>query len=509
MRKYNHFLVQAARLGSLTLVSSVLGFAREVLIARDFGASHVTDSYLVALSVPMLIYVLFFGSGLNVSLVPRLSTLLSQDATRGRQVFAQFLSAAALWSGLASSMIFLFPRVFVHVFAPGMAASPVALGFVRTLAPLLFIFVITFALGSFHCARDRTSNWALITVVQNVTLVVALLLLGRMGGAKILLFGTIAGALLSFIVQARVARLDGFRETWVSPFRRGEGVSILASMIPFAFVFGLGGDYGTGQVDIFLVRLFASRLTPGSITLLALGNKLMALPVVFIGAALGLALLPSLSVAIAKESWEKASRDFAQAMSYAFLAVCPIAVIYFDLGVPMARLAFERTALTPNQLEQLGAILRAYAGAVIGLVLVYILNSYLAALRQTRALIGAGVATAAIDALLMAVFWHRYQAPGIAVAISIGSFFYCILLLGLLAKFIPRVARAELFVRAVIIIIGAVGMHLVLIFTVRLNVFTSAPLFGNAVLPIVAGLLMYVTWLVLHRGRLQLTVVSF
>jgi peptidoglycan biosynthesis protein MviN/MurJ (putative lipid II flippase) len=329
-----------------------------------------------------------------------------------------------------------------------------------------------------------------------------------MGGARILLFGTVAGALLSFVVQARVARLDGFRETWVSPFRRGEGQSILASMIPFAFVLGLGGDYGTGQVDIFLVRLFASRLTPGSVTLLALGNKLMALPVVFIGAALGLALLPSLSVAIAKESWEKATRDFAQAMSYAFLAVCPVAVIYFDLGVPMARMAFGRTALTPNQLEHLGAILSSYAGAVIGLVLVYILNSYLAALRRTRALIGAGVATAAIDALLMAVLWHRYQAPGIAAAISIGSFFYCGLLLALLAKYLPRVVRAELLVRAIIIVIGAVGMHLVLIFTARLNVFTSTPVFSNAIFPIVAGLLMYVAWLVLHRVRLQFSVAS-
>jgi putative peptidoglycan lipid II flippase len=504
MKKDNRFLVQATRLGGLTLASSLLGFVREILIAREFGATHLTDSYLVALSVPMLIYALFFGSGLNVSLVPRLANLLSDNPSGGRRVFAQFLSGAAVWSVLATCLILLFPGIFVRIFAPGIASSPITVGFVRSLAPLLFLFVISFALGSFHCARDRASQWGLITLVQNATFVLFLLLLGRLWGIKVLLIGTIGGALLSFLVQARATWADGFRESWVNPFLPGEGNRILASMVPFALVLGVGGDFGTAQADIFLIRFFASRLAPGSITLLALGNKLMALPVLLIGAALGLALLPSLSISVSKQDQAEANGKFARAISYGFLLICPIALIYLDLGVPIAHMVFGRTALRPAQLDELGGILSAYAGAALGLVVSYILNSYLAALRRTQALIGAATLTVVVDALLMWILCGPYLTRGIAMAISAGSFFYCTLLAVSLAGDLDRALRVTLLQRAGVILVGAIAMHLALVSTLRLNVFTSLPWFGSALFPALAGLTLYVIWLMLHRTRLQL-----
>src|SRR5216684_8490293 len=198
-----HFFAQAAKLGGLTLVSSALGFIREVMIARQFGASHFTDAYLVAVSVPTLVYALFFGSGLNVSLVPRLTALLMSDQARGRAMFAQFLSGAALCSGLGSCVILVTPGTFIRMFAPGIAQSAIAAEFVCILAPLLFLSVISFALGSFHCANNQASHWGLIPVVQNVTLVSVLLVCGTRWGMNGLLAGTIGGAFLAFLAQAR------------------------------------------------------------------------------------------------------------------------------------------------------------------------------------------------------------------------------------------------------------------------------------------------------------------
>src|SRR5437764_2660567 len=168
MKTNRHLFAQAAGLGGLTLLSGALGFGREILIARNFGATHATDAYLVAIAVPVLIYALFFGSGLNVSLVPRLAVLLRQDQLKGRAVFAQFLSGAGFWGAVVSCLVLFLPAIFVRVFAPGLAQSAMAIEFLRTVSPLLFLFVVTYALGSFHCANDQVSHCGLIPVVHNI-----------------------------------------------------------------------------------------------------------------------------------------------------------------------------------------------------------------------------------------------------------------------------------------------------------------------------------------------------
>ncbi len=502
--KKTHFLAQAAKLGGLTIVSSALGFARELLIAGRFGASHTTDSYLVALSVPSLIYALFFGSGLNVSLVPRLSVLMKEDPDCGRTMFARFLSGAALCGLLFSACVLAFPGFFVRIFAPGLAYSPVASAAVRALSPLVFLFVVSYGLASFHCASNQVAHWGLIPAIQNITLVIVLVVVGARFGLNGLLAGTVAGALIAFFVQACTARSDGFRERWADPFKPGPGRSMLFGMGAFALVGGLGGDCGTGYADLFLIRFFASHQAPGSITLLALGNKLMGLPVLLVGAALGLALLPSLSVSVAASDHARTSKLLTQALSCALLLVLPIAIVYCDLGAPIVHTLFRKTALLPGQLTELGWILRAYSVAVVGTVVMMILNAYLAALRRTKTLIAAGVLVLVANVGLMLLLTPRLGSAGIAMAISGGSVFYCLVLLVALAPHLDRQLRWTLFKRAGVLGAGALAMHLLLMVTVRLPAVQSAGTITAIVIPLLAGTAAYVGWLGLHRKALVL-----
>jgi putative peptidoglycan lipid II flippase len=484
------------------MVSSALGLVRELLITRQLGANQATDAYLVAVSVPVLMYALFFGSGLNVSLVPKLTVLLVNEREVGRKIFAQFLSGAALCSCAGTCLLLAIPGTFLRTFAPGMAESQIGAQFLCFLSPLVFLFVVSYTLGSFHCASGRLAQWGVIPVVQNACIVLALLVAGRVWGIRALLAGTLIGAFFSLLMQARAAHADGFHESWANPFRSAPGRNMLLGMLPFALVGGMGGDFGTSQVDIFLIRFFGSSLRPGSITLLTLGNKLMGLPVLLIGAALGLALLPSLSETLSRGDRAEAGRQFSQAWLYGLLLICPIAVIYFDLSAAIVRLVFRNTALGPGQLAELGQILRAYAGAVIGLVLVYVLNSFLAAQRRTRALITAGLLTIQCDVALMIAFRSRLGAPGIALAISLGSLVYCAVLLGLLMKDLPVSVRWSLLQRTGVILLGAASMHLGLT-TVRAAVFRSLSGLNSALVSVLVGVTIYLAWIGFCRQRLQ------
>lgn len=498
------FLQHAARLGGLTFVSSALGLARELLIAHKYGASSVTDSYLVAVSVPMLLYALLFGSGLNVSLVPKLTVALKESKECGMAMFAQFLSGAAVCSIVLGSVLFLFPQHLLAVFAPGLSNSLLAAGAVRDFSPLLFFYVTSFALGSFHCANGKVARWAATVLVQNAILVLVLLVIGAKWGMGGLVLGTISGAFLALLVQARTAVNNGFQEGWKNPFKPGLGRDALVGISAFALVGGLGGDQGTSQMDILLVRLFASRLATGSITILALGNKLMGMPVVLIGAVLALALLPSLSLAIAAEDRVKAGEQLSQALSFGMLLACPITVAFLDISAPIVGAVFRHTALLPNQLSALGSVLRGYSPAVVGLVATLIMNSYLAALSRRRTLIAAGVFSVVVNGCLMWALGHTYGATGIALALSIGSFVYAAVLLSALMPHLPGVVVKTMLRQATLIAAGALVMHLFLLGGIQVHALRSQPVLGGAVLPLAAAGGVYISWLALHRKRLQL-----
>jgi len=506
MKQAADFLSHAKKLGSLTLVTGLLGFVREFLIAYKFGATYGTDSYYVGLAIPSFLYGVLFGSALNFSVVPRVASLMGSNPDAGRKIFAGFLSVAMLFGAGASLLVFAFAPELVRVFAPGVASSHLAIQFARSLSPLLFLFVAAFSLGSFQCARNRTPYWGLIRFTQNVFVVVSLLLLAKYWGLEVLVVGTIGGAFLSLLVQAYFARSAGFNESWAFPRRGAEGLSIVYSMLPFALAFGIGGEAGPSEANLFLVRYFASRLDPGSITLLALGNKLIGLPVLLVGGAAGLALLPGVSVAVGQGDNKEAAAMLIRALSYSLLAICPVFVLNLDQGGAIAQV-FGRGALTTHQVVALGSILRAYSAAAVGLTLVYVLGSSVAALRRPFILIISGIITVSVNALLMTVLSNRDGARGIALAISIGSFLYCSLLSLPLIKTFGGPWVAEMARKLTLIFGGGLAMHLVLRSAVHLNVLSNW-WWGSMFIPPLAGLAAYGAWLALCRRGLGLAAVQ-
>ena len=501
----SRILSQARNIGLLTLTSSMLGFAREFVIARQFGATHATDSYLVAMAIPTTLYGLVFGSGLNFAVIPRLAHICHSDPDGGRRTFAQFLSATALLGALISVLILLFPAMLIKIFAPGMVSSNLTQEFTRFLSPLFFLLVTAYSLGSFQCARNQTSSWPLIGVTLNATLVLAIVLLGGLFGFRSLIFGSVAGALAALLLQAMLARRAQFSEPWSLPFPGGEALGMLSALVPFALVLGVGGDSGNSYADLFLIRLFGSRLDAGSITLLALGNKLMGLPVLLIGSAIGLALLPAASISFGEDDLSGATERLVQAFGYALLLICPVAVLYLNLSSQVVFAVFRHGAIARMQLIELGKILHAYTGATVGLTLVYVLSSFLGALRRTKSLIGAGILTVILNAWLMAHLVVTQGAVGMANAVSIGSLSNCGMLLFLLTERLGIGTLVRLLRSAFLVSVGGLGMQLAIAGTRGLDLWPSAPVLGSIVLPAAAALIPYAVWVSFQRKRIVWT----
>lgn len=505
MPKRHKFIEKATKLSSLTLGATAFGFLRELGIARLLGATRMTDSFLVAVSIPTLLYVLLFGCGLNVSVIPRLAILMQQDPETGTRHFSEFLSTVAVVGFAGSVLIWLFPHQLLLLFAPGLSSSAETLRFVGYLAPLFALFVVSYSIGSFQCAQNRVPYWGLIGLSQNVIIVLVLFAFGRQLGVTSLIVGTLSGAVVALGIQFYSLNLSGYRVRWVNPVRASSGRLIFWAMIPFSLTLGIGGDHGTNQIDIFLVRYFGSRLDSGTITLLSLCNKLTAVPVLLVGAAIGLAVMPEIVLSVGEGQASEALDKLTHALCITLVIVCPVLVLFFDANSVVVRGLFARGALQPQQLDALSSLLVWYCAVIVGWSTVYILNGYLAALRRTRLLIAIGSSAVFLDALLMVVTVPRMGAKGIALSVSITSVVYAMALSVPYILALDSRQRHVMVTQIGLIIFGAIGMHIVLISvaTIRISWFSSP--INKVYFPAVTGLVLYSAWVVLNRRLLRLS----
>jgi peptidoglycan biosynthesis protein MviN/MurJ (putative lipid II flippase) len=164
---------------------------------------------------------------------------------------------------------------------------------------------------------------------------------------------------------------------------------------------------------------------------------------------------------------------------------------------------FRNTALARSQLTALAEILRAYAGAAMGLVMVFILNSFLAAQRRTRAMIAAGLIAIQCDVVLITLLRARLGARGIALAISLGSLIYCAVLLGLVLMELPVPSRRLLLKRTALVLAGTVAMHAGLIIATRVESTQFLSSYRGALLPLLVGATIYLAFIGMCRTRLQ------
>ncbi|HEX4135840.1 MAG TPA: lipid II flippase MurJ [Bryobacteraceae bacterium] len=488
------FILSAFRLGLLGLAASLLGFMREILIVRKFGASPVTDAYIAAYSVPLLFFSLSFGSGMSLALVPRLSAQHADSPPLADRSFGEFLSIAMLPGILLTLFLILFRAPLIHLFTPGLREPTLAGTFLATLAPAYYLLLAATSFGVYQCARHATHLFGFLNLIQNGIVVAGLAFMGRTMGIQALIVFTLAAHAGSFLFQLAMAKRAGFNERWTPPRRDSGGARLFLMLLPFLLTLGIG-ESGTSLADIVLVRYFGSLLEPGAITLLSLGNKLAGMPAVLIGAAMGTALLPAASrLASAGDSAGLASK-FRLAMTTAALLTTPLVIVYFDAPQLVAAVVLTGSGLPAAQTTELISILRSYAPAIAGWTYVYVMCSVLAATGSTIYLIVSGIVTLSCGALMMRFFSLWLGAPGIALAVSAATFLYlAVLAVRLPARLHPGSWTG--FLRpAAIVLLGAAGMHLLVLAFHR-----SLP--PAAIISV--ALMFYAIWSIINRGSLHL-----
>jgi putative peptidoglycan lipid II flippase len=424
-----NLLKALATVSSLTLLSRVLGFVRDFVIARAFGAGFATDAFFVAFRLPNLLRRLFAEGAFSQAFVPLLAEYRNQRGeAETRLLVNRVATALFLAVTLVAALGMAGAPLLIYVSAPGFAADADKFALTVDLTRITFPYILFMALVAFAAGILNTwSRFALpafTPVLLNLSFIGMALLAAPYFDppVMVLAWAVFIGGALQLAIQLPALRKIGMlpRFDWAP---RDEGVRrVLKLMAPA--VLGVS----VAQISLLINTIFASFLPSGSVSWLYYADRLMEFPAGLLGAALGTILLPSLSKAHATNSREEFSALLDWGLRLTLLLTLPAALALALLAVPLLATLFQYGAFSAEDVMQTRSALVAYSVGLSGLILVKVLAPGFYARQDIRTPVRIALITlAATQALnLVFVFWLKHA--GLALSIGLASCLNALLL---------------------------------------------------------------------------------
>ncbi|MBK7356756.1 murein biosynthesis integral membrane protein MurJ [Propionivibrio sp.] len=417
-----NLLKSLATISSMTLLSRILGFVRDFVIARIFGAGMLTDAFFVAFKLPNLLRRLFAEGAFSQAFVPILGEYKNkQGDTEAKRLVDHVATLLILVLFIVTLIGMAAAPLLVYVSAPGFAADATKFALTVELTRITFPYIFFMSLVALAGGILNTWSWfavpAFTPVLLNLSFIVMALFVAPYFHPPVLVLGwaVFLGGTLQFAFQIpylkRINMLPRFSLDW-----KDTGVRrILKLMAPA--VLGVS----VTQVSLLINTIFASFLGTGSVSWLYYADRLMEFPSGMLGAALGTILLPSLAKYHAGNKFDDYSRLLDWGLRLTLLLAAPAALALAILAVPLIATLFHHGAFSADDVFKTRNALVAYSVGLVGLILVKVLAPGFYARQNVRTPVKIAFLTLFVTQLLNLALIGWLKHAGLALSIGLAA----------------------------------------------------------------------------------------
>lgn len=447
-----------------TAVSRILGFVRDVLIARFFGTGGSIQAFVVAFRLPNLLRDIVAEGAANSAFVPVLS---EYAVTKDRNEYWRLASLLLKLSLIVLTVIviigILAAPFIVRVTAPGFIGDRQQLELTIRLTRLIFPYILfvglsAYAMGVLNSLKHFSAP-AFAPALLNISIIAVLLICNRNVGVTALAWAVLIGGVLQLLIQLPALYGKGMRLEFPKGWHHAAVKKIGKLLLPRA----LGA--AVYQLNVLVDTILASFhwiVGAGGIAALYYSNRLIQLPTAIFGIALATAILPTLSGHFVQKDIDKFKHTISFSLKALFFIMIPAAVGIMVLGEDMVRILFQRgefteysTVITNRALFFYSFGLFSYAGIKIMVFSFY-------SMQDTITPVKTAAAALVINIILNLALMYPLKIGGLALATSIAGIFNFSALLYALKKKIGSFEGKEIFVFAVKSLVSAVLMGVAL-----------------------------------------------
>lgn len=422
-------LRSSAVVGTMTMLSRVLGLARDVILANVLGASSNADAFFIAFKIPNFLRRLFGEGAFSQAFIPVLAQYREEGGEAAVRALVDRVAGVlgGVLLGLTVVTIFAAPLV-AGLFAPGYIAQPAKFALtsdlIRITFPYLMLISLTGMCGAILNSYGRFAVPAFTPVLLNILLISAALVAAPAFAepAFALAWGVcIAGVVQLLFQMPFLYRLDLVpRPRW--DFGHPGVKQVMTLMVPALF------GVSVSQLNLLLDTVLASFLPTGSVSWLYYSDRLTELPLGVFAIAVATVIMPALSAQNAQERAEDYSKTLDWAVRAVLLVGVPASLALIVLAEPILVTLFHYGALTENDIRMASYSLRAYSVGLCAFMLIKVLApGYYARqdmVTPVRIGIKAMVANMGLNLVFVFLFVYFYGIGhvGLALATSVSAF---------------------------------------------------------------------------------------
>ncbi len=431
-------LKAAGIVGTATLLSRILGYVRDMVVAMFFGAGFTSDAFIAAFRIPNLLRRLFGEGSFSIAFVPVFTEYLvnkGEDEAFGLARSAIRVLLVVLF--LVAVVGIVATPLIISAIAPGFSESPEKTELTILLTRIMFPYIILIGMVALFTGilnvLGHFAAPALAPVLLNVAMIVSVFttsLFFESEKARVIgmSLGVIAGGVLQLVFQVPFLVKKGVYFWEKASFHHPGLKQIGILMLPAVF------GAAVYQINILVGTLLASLLAEGSVSYLYYADRLVQFPLGIFAYAAATAVLPSLSRQAAAKDVDGLKDTFVHAMGLVFFITIPSMVGLIVLREPIVALLFQRGAFDDATTRLTADALLYYGVGLWAFSAVRIVVSTFYALQDTKTPVRTATISIAANILLGIILMGPMKHCGLALATSLASMVNLFLLILYLRK---------------------------------------------------------------------------
>lgn len=452
-----------------TLLSRVLGVARDIVLTAAFGATSAMDAFNVATRIPNLVRDLFAEGAMSAAFVPTFTRHLKEKGEASAwRLGSNVINALAVVTGIlvVLGIVFAYPLADFYTNDTRFAGNlPLTATLTRWTLPFLTMVAIAVAQAGMLNSLRQFFIPAVSPAMYNVAIILSALVLVPFAPAlgiepiTAIAIGSLLGGLLQIIAQWPALRAAGYRYQPILDFKDPGLRQVLLLMGP--------GTIGVAaaQINLAVNTWLATSQPEGSVTVLNYAFRLMYLPIGLFGVSVATAAIPELAREALVKGFDDMRRTISSSLRMMLVLSVPSMVGLAVLGRPIVQLLFERDQWTPDATSATAWALLMYAPGLVGYSVVKIASPSFYALRDARTPVIVSIMTVGTNVALNLWLVRVMGFGGLALGTAIASLVNAGLLMILLSRRIggidtPRVLGTFLKIAAASAAMGAAAWWL-------------------------------------------------
>ena len=417
-----NLLKSLAAVSSMTMFSRVLGFARDAIVARIFGAGMATDAFFVAFKLPNLLRRIFAEGAFSQAFVPILAEYKSKQGEDATRVFVSYVSGLlTLALAVVTVAGMLAAPWVIMVTAPGFADTADKFTLTTQLLRITFPYILLISLASLAGAILNTWNRfsipAFAPTFLNISMIGFALFAAPYFHPPVLAlaWAVTVGGVLQLVYQLPHLKKIGMLVLPRVNFRDEGAMRVVKQMGPA--ILGVS----VSQVSMIINTIFASFLVSGSVSWMYYADRLMEFPSGVLGVALGTILLPSLSKSFASGNHDEYCRLMDWGLRLCFLLALPSAVALGILAKPLTVSLFQYGKFTAFDAAMTQRALVAYSVGLIGIIIVKVLAPGFYSRQDIKTPVKIAIVTLILTQVMNLAFIGPLKHAGLSLSIGLAA----------------------------------------------------------------------------------------